>query len=325
MKNISNDRGVFVISIDFELFWGVWDVTSIKKYGNHIVGVKKVIPRLIELFKEYKINATFATVGFLFASNREELMASNPLQLPSYSNDRYNVYKKQLHQIGKNEIDDPHHFGYSLLELIKDSPHEIGTHTYSHYYCLEAGQDANQFNADIIAAVAIAQKNNVQIKSLVFPRNQVNPEYLDILKANGIIVYRGNPSSWIYKPRRFGAEVIFIRFCRLVDAYLPVSGYNSHIINKDTDAPINIPASRFLKPYDIRFKWLEKLRMKRIKTEMTKAAQKNQLYHLWWHPHNFGVNLEENIYFLTELLKHYQYLNEQYGFSSKTMLQAAER
>lgn len=324
MTPATENKGIFVISLDFELMWGIWDVTDIKKYGNHIRGVEKVIPRLLSLFKEYDIKATFATVGFLFARNKEELLAANPALLPSYSNDSYNVYKKEVACIGDNEQNDPYHFGYSLLEMIKNSEHEIGTHTYSHYYCLEEGQTAEEFDADLKAAITIARRDNTGLKSLVFPRNQINPEYLDILLSNGISVYRGNPSSWIYKPRRFSAEVPFIRFCRLLDTYLPISGSNTYLVKKEDSGLVNIPASRFLKPYDTRFSWLEKLRMNRIRNEMTKAAQKNQMYHLWWHPHNFGMNLEENICFLTELLKHYRYLNQQYGFSSKTMLQAAE-
>lgn len=325
MNETRENKGTFVISLDFELLWGIWDVTTIKKYGTNIIGVKKVIPRLLRLFEEYNIKATFATVGFIFASNKNELTVSMPDILPTYSNDDYNVYKKEVPLIGEDENNDPYHFGYSLLEMIKNSPSEIGSHTHSHYYCLENGQTAEQFNADIIAAKKIAEKNNVPLKSFVFPRNQVNEAYLLILKQNGIRTYRGNPTSWIYKPRQFSAEIPLVRLCRLLDTYLPISGYNSHIIsNTQQELPVNIPASRFLKPYTPGLKWFEKLRMKRIKTEMTVAAKKNQLYHLWWHPHNFGINLEENIYFLTELLKHYQLLNEQYGFSNKTMLEAAE-
>jgi peptidoglycan/xylan/chitin deacetylase (PgdA/CDA1 family) len=323
MAHNSENKGSFVISLDFELIWGIWDVTNEEKYGNHIRGVKQVIPALIELFKAYDIKATFATVGFLFARNKEELIAANPALIPSYSYDIYNVYKKEMLRIGQNEQDDPYHFGYSMLEMIKNSPHEIATHTYSHYYCLEKGQTHHEFDADLKAAMAVAEKNNIEMKSLVFPRNQLNPEYLDILSANGLKVYRGNPVSWIYKPRHFAAEVPFIRLCRLLDTYLPISGYNTHIINKK-ETPVNVPASRFLKPFDSRFKWLEKLRMARIKTEMTKAAQKNQLYHLWWHPHNFGINLDANISFLTELLDHYKFLNQQYGFKNLTMIEAAQ-
>lgn len=323
MKNISNNKGAFVISLDFELLWGVWDVTTKDKYGNHIKGVKEVIPKLLELFSSYDFKVTFATVGFLFAENKEELLAYLPENKPSYSNQDYNVYDRELHLIGENETDDPFHFGYSLFELLKQSPHEMASHTFSHYFCLEEGQSAEEFDTDIKTAQQIAKAKNIKLTSFVFPRNQLNPEYLAILKNNGIDVYRGNPTSWIYKPRKFTAEVLFIRLCRLLDTYLPVSGYNTHSINSSPDLPVNIPASRFLKPYNKNLAWLESFKLGRIKKEMTRAAEKGELYHLWWHPHNFGINLEQNIANLNELLKHFGYLQNKYGFTNLTMEEAA--
>jgi peptidoglycan/xylan/chitin deacetylase (PgdA/CDA1 family) len=322
MSTINNDKGVFVISLDFELHWGVWDVTTKARYGAHILGVKNVIPKLLELFAQYDFKATFATVGFLFAKDKKDLFAYSPVIKPSYSNDNYNVYLKEINSIGENESDDPYHFGYSLLEQLKLSRHEIGTHTFSHYYCLEEGQTELEFEADIQASKQIAEANGIKMSSLVFPRNQVNEQYLGVLKSTGINVYRGNPTSWIYNPRKFNAEIPIIRLCRLLDTYLPISGYNTHVIKKDK-IPVNIAASRFLKPYNKHLAWLEKLKLKRIMNEMTKAAEKNELYHLWWHPHNFGVNTNENLANLATILNHYKSLQKKYGFINCTMKEAA--
>ena len=323
MDNINNDKGVFIISLDFELFWGVWDVTTKERYGDNILGVKKVIPGLIDLFARYNFRATFATVGFLFAKNKTELFTYVPDNKPAYSNDNYNVYSREIPSIGNNGEDDPYHYGYTLIQLLKQSAHEISTHTFSHYYCLEEGQCADEFEADIAAAKKIAAANDITISSIVFPRNQVNEEYLAILKDCGIGAYRGNPTSWIYKPRKFAAEVPFIRLCRLLDTYFPISGYNTHVIKKDNGLPVNIPASRFLKPYNKNMAWLEKIKLKRIMKEMTRAAQNNEVYHLWWHPHNFGINIAENMNNLTTILNHYQTLSKKYGFTNLTMKEAA--
>ena len=324
MDTTNNDKGQFIISLDFELFWGVWDVTTKERYGDNILGVREVIPGLINLFAAYNVKATFATVGFLFAKNKTELLAFQPLNKPAYGNDNYNVYNKEVPHIGTNENDDPYHFGYSMLQQLKATPHEISTHTFCHYYCLEEGQCADEFEADLIAAKKIAAANDITLHSIVFPRNQVNEDYFSILKDNGIHAYRGNPTSWIYKPRKFTAEVPLIRLCRLLDTYLPISGYNTHQITKAADGlPVNIPASRFLKPYNKHLAWLEKIKLRRIMNEMTKAAQKNELYHLWWHPHNFGVNIAENMANLTTILEHYQALQKKYGFTNRTMKEAA--
>ncbi|MBS1512378.1 MAG: polysaccharide deacetylase family protein [Bacteroidetes bacterium] len=320
--NTTNDKGALIISLDFELFWGVWDVTTKERYGDHILGVKKVMPGLIDLFARYDCKATFATVGFLFAKDKEELMKYCPGNIPSYSNDSYNVYHREVPNIGHNEIDDPYHFGFSLLEMLKATPHEICTHTFSHYYCLEEGQTADEFEADTAAAIRIAAANNISLSSIVFPRNQVNEEYLPMLYQKGIRIYRGNPTSWIYKPRKYAAEVPFIRLCRLLDVYLPISGYNTHKIGKEEGEPVNIPASRFLKPYNPKMAWLEKLKLSRILNEMTRAAQQKEMYHLWWHPHNFGMHTEANMNNLAKILEHYKLLQQKYGFANYTMKEA---
>jgi len=57
---------------------------------------------------------------------------------------------------------------------------------------------------------------------------------------------------------------------------------------------------------------------------MTYAATHGLTYHLWWHPHNFGVNIKENLAFLERILYHYEALNKKYGFRSVSMQQLAD-
>ena len=52
---------------------------------------------------------------------------------------------------------------------------------------------------------------------------------------------------------------------------------------------------------------------------MTYAAKRNETYHLWWHPHNFGANINENFKNLETIFKTYQKLNEIHNFQSITM------
>ena len=61
-------NGKFVISLDFELMWGVRDKKDKTNYGEHIKGVHNVIPRLLVIFKKYKIKATFTGIHFNLSS-----------------------------------------------------------------------------------------------------------------------------------------------------------------------------------------------------------------------------------------------------------------
>lgn len=317
MKN-----GKLVISLDFELYWGVRDAVKLENYKQHLLGVYTVIPRLLDIFSGYKINATFATVGFLFFENKGELLDSLPLRKPQYINHALSPYTSHLKMIGENEDDDPYHFGCKLIQLIRDRGHEVGSHTFSHFYCLERGQTSEDFKDDLLAAKKIAAKKDIELKSFVFPRNQYQKEYLKIVKEMGFTSFRGNETSWLFSSKTQGTGTFFRRPFRLLDAYINLSGHNcysySHIKKEE---PFNIPSSRFLRPYTQKLKSLEKWRLKRIKDSMTYAANNGLVYHLWWHPHNFGVNISENFSFLEQILIHAQKLNHQYKFESVSMQQ----
>ncbi len=321
------DKGKFVVSLDFELMWGVRDKKSIAQYGENIKGVQHVIPQLLKLLDSYKVSATFATVGFLFFENKDELLAGLPARHPDYSIANLSPYSGYFDMIGENSAVDCYHYAPHLIREIQKSPlHEIGTHTFSHYYCLEKGQSPEDFKADLASACNISEKAGIELTSLVFPRNQFNDKYLQICANAGIICYRGNEQSWLYKPRVEGDESLLQRALRLLDSYINISGHNCYSNEYMTKQyPVNVPASRFLRPFNQMLKSLEFMRLHRIKSGMTYAAKHNLTYHLWWHPHNFGVNLHENLLFLENVLKHYKLLNEKYNYQSCTMSSLANK
>ena len=153
--------GALVISLDFELLWGVRDKRTIADYGPNILGVRKAVPALLDLFAQREIACTWATVGLLFFATNKALRAGLPARKPRYR------------PVGK------------------------------------------------------------------------------------------------------GAA-------------------------------------------------LERLRLRRINSAMEMAARHRKLFHLWWHPHNFGVDLEENLAFLRGILDRFRMLQERYGMRSMTMGQVAD-
>lgn len=320
--NMTIDTGSFVISLDCELMWGVRDEVNKEVYGQHILGDHQVIPTLLDCFHKFGIKATFASVGFLFFKDKQEMLSHLPGKKPAYKDADLSPYGKYIEtEVGNNYEDDKYHFGWPLLAMIKESPgQEIGTHTFSHYYCLEEGQTTDEFEADTQTAITVAKEKDIKIESIIFPRNQVNEEYLDVCRKMGIFAYRGTEKSWIYSARSSKNESLVRRFVRLADAYINLSGHHCYTYEyMGRSFPIDIPSSRFLRPYLKTLKWFEGMRLKRITDSMTYAAKHKLTYHLWWHPHNFGVNQDENFAFLEKILSHYQYLNKKYSFTSKTM------
>jgi peptidoglycan/xylan/chitin deacetylase (PgdA/CDA1 family) len=318
-------KGKFVISLDFEIYWGVRDVIRLRDYEGQLLGVQEVIPELLALFKKYQINATFATVGFLFFDSKEELLKNLPPKKPQYLNTRLSPYRGHFDSVGKDETVDPFHFGKHLIQKIINSEQEIGSHTFSHYYCLEKGQTKEDFKEDLAAAKKIAEENGVELKSFVFPRNQYNKAYLETCKEMGFTSFRGNERSWLFSSENFGTQVILRRPFRLLDSYLNLSGHNCYPLAEIKNTfPVNIPSSRYLRPASKKFNRLEKLRLRRIKESMSFAAKQGMMYHLWWHPHNFGTNISSNISFLEKILMHYQKLNRELNFESVSMGQLSK-
>src|SRR3546814_14736515 len=57
---------------------------------------------------------------------------------------------------------------------------------------------------------------------------------------------------------------------------------------------------------------------------MRQAAISGSVFHLWWHPHNFGADIAENMAFLRRILESYRQLADEYGMTSATIAETAD-
>ena len=317
-------RSALVISLDFELIWGVRDHSTRDVYGANILGAREAVPRMLDLFERYGVHATWATVGFLFAESREELIHYLPAEdlRPCYDHRAYSNYE-YLDEVGESEARDPYAFAPSLIERIAQSPgQEIATHTMSHYYCLESGPTEASFEADLVAAKSIAGARGIDLKSIVFPRNQYADRHLAICERQCITFYRGNANGSAYRPRSGADQGALQRIKRLADAYTWLAGAQVHNWSGEA-VRTNVPASAFLRPCSGMLRKIHPLHLRQIMRNMTLAAQESKLFHLWWHPHNFGINLGENLDGLARILKHLAQLRDSHDMQSLTIREAA--
>lgn len=317
-------RGLFVISLDFELFWGIRDKFSFEEYGANVLGVWEVIPKLLKLFEKYDIHATFATVGALFSENFEELEQYLPSLKPNYDDSNLSPYQGYIED---SKIQDPrYYFGKELVELIKkDLRHEIGTHTFSHYYALEPGQSKEEFESDVEAAIKIAESNQIRLKSLVFPRHQIHPAYLEILSNKGIEIYRETEQSWFHSAARGAEESLMKRGIRYLDYFICLGNHHCQKLSEVKSGNLYaVRASRWLRPYKKSESKFDFLKMRRIKKQMKHAAKNGKIFHLWFHPHDIGIQQDRNLEMLEEILKYYIDLHSQYGMQSVNMVEVVE-
>jgi len=312
-----------VVSLDFELMWGVRDQVTIQDgYAANILGAREAVPRMLDLFAEFGVAATWATVGALFASSREEFQEYLPSALPTYDNRNLSPFA-DVDRMGKGT--ESFYFAPALVEEIASRPRqELASHTFSHYYCLEPSQNATEFRADMESAVAIAAARGHKVTSLVFPRNQVNESYLPILVSLGFTAFRGASAGPFSSPHAASSETMLLRGIRLADSLVSLSGPGAVPWSSvdSSNGLANVRASRFLRPYT-RLRVVNEQAVRRVCRGIENAAQQASLYHLWWHPHNLGQSLAENLENLRKVLEVFAAERDSRGFESYTMQQVA--
>ena len=180
------------------------------------------------------------------------------------------------------------------------------------------------FGGDLNAAIAIAQASGHSLKSIVFPRNQTTLAHVQRATELGVDLYRGDAKGWLYRPRSANETTAMFRLARFLDSALPL-GPKQVVKSSPVGNAINVPASRFLRPWSKRLGLYNDLHIHRILSEMKAAAQTGGIYHLWWHPHNFGRNTGKNLENLKRILNAFVLLRDELGMQSFNMSDLAQR
>lgn len=314
-----------IISLDFELHWGVYDKRSLDSYRANLEGTRPAIDAILARFEKWELAATWAVVGMLMCENADEARQYEPdLRGPEGPFNPWGF----LRQI---RPEDAHlYFAPETVAAIADRPgQEVGTHTMGHIFALEEGVSDDVFRADLDAAKKVAQARGYALRSIVFPRNQYRMSTIGLCEQAGIRAFRGQPDLPWYAPRRDADQSLLVRGARLADSYVPLSEFASRV-QTETPSPdartcTNVPASFFVRPFSKRSAALAPLRTRRILAAMRRAAATGRDIHLWWHPHNFGANLDENLATLDAIGAQYQMLAARYGMKSATMAEVAKR
>ena len=276
----------FIISLDYELLWGMLDVKNLDKCISNVRGETNAIPKMLDLFEKYNIGVTWAIVGMTLLRT---MMSGDLLNLNKSQN-----IKKRANQI-KYEIDirsfrdEELFFQKDMIKRIAACPRqEIASHSYSHLYFSEPGITNQDISNDFRLFENISFQNNISCKSFIFPRNQVNDIALKELKKHEFKTYRGNLQNFIQKDGHKDSQSLFFKLIRFGDSYIQISKDLSYK-NSANENLLNVPGSLFLRPVNSKTPYvLNKMHIK-IKKSMTIAAQNKETFHLWWHPHNLAI------------------------------------
>ena len=237
--------GALVISLDFELHWGLLNTYSLEAIRGRLLVTRRAIPAILKLFDEFEVHATWASVGFLFYRTRDDLMAATPHCRPSVDNGRMSPYDI-LQEIGSDEHSDPYHYASSLIDQILSVPNqEVATHTLAHCIWDQLSPNIDAFRADLETAFDAARSKGVRIYSLVFPQNKYSPALLRVLKDEDILAFRGKNQHWyLYLSGKNRVSQLLFRCFRLLDRHINLSGSNTYSLESIGEkAPYNIPGS----------------------------------------------------------------------------------
>ncbi|MBI3133521.1 MAG: polysaccharide deacetylase family protein [Bacteroidetes bacterium] len=285
--------------------------------------MKPVVEGILNLFEKYEIHATWAVVGLLEANSPDELIEKNKGKTISYRHKKYSPFPITAEKYGQI----PFEILGAAAELKQISAarnQELASHTYAHFYTLEVGQTEAEFKADLAAMNRLGEALQHPFRSIVFPRNQVNQAYLDLLARAGYAAFRGNQENADWANSTYQAETRKQKIRRVLDAYFKLSATKVFRVNElpVQNGLVNIPASRFLRPHRGNF-FLENRKLKRVTNEMTRAALNGTIYHLWWHPHNFTFHPEKSLAQLEKILLHFKQLEKSHAFVSRNMAEIA--
>ena len=110
-------QGSFIVSLDFELHWGVRDVVSLREKKDYFLAARDAIPHALRAFEANGVHVTWATVGFLYARNKREHTEHIPDPRPRYANPRFDPYT-MIDQNGDDDDLEPLHYAPTIHHSI---------------------------------------------------------------------------------------------------------------------------------------------------------------------------------------------------------------
>ena len=278
-----------VWSLDFELRWGMHDLLGLDRdsYRKNLEGAREAVPRLLQLFSERGVRATWATVGALACRNWDEYYHRAPAP-PRYVDMRLAVSPRYVDLDPEGLL----HFAPDLVALVaKTEGQDLGTPTFSHLFLGELGVMQVDAAADHAATLALFRERfGITPTSLVFPRNQV--AFLALFRARGIKAWRDNESSWYYQLARHTNHPV-VRGFRMIDALTPWRARGGAFSGGCS------PSTLFVRVYLPESVW--KLHLTRIVAE-ARRIKPGRVLHFWLHPHNLGADVARGMQRLEQVL-----------------------
>ncbi|MGD8457110.1 MAG: polysaccharide deacetylase family protein [Anaerolineales bacterium] len=283
MESKKLETGYFILSLDTELATGFFDYDEKRKRLFSADGSREreKIARLLTIFDQYKITATWAVVGHLFYDHCEECDICPLLAWKGKYESFEEAYK----------TNHPLWYGADVIDMLLEHEvkHEIAFHGYIHEIFTENRMSKEQAEIEIQEYLRVAKRRGITPTSIVFPRDQAG--YLDLFEKYGFQCYR----SEIDPPFLFRQHLPG-RILKTIDHILGITtapifelddfqnGQLVKLLPSQEIFGFNRKTEVFLDNLNMPL-----LRIRRIARAIRKAADQKKVVHIWAHPWQFDT------------------------------------
>lgn len=316
------ERGAFTISLDFELIWGTLDLFGTRGFGEACrVEREVVVDRLLDLFAELDVSATWCILGHLFldSCSATDGVMHPEIVRPSHAWASGDWFARDP---GGTEATAPEFLGRSLVERVRACPvhQEVGCHSFSHVIFGDPGCSRETAASELRACVEAAERMGVELRAFAFPRNSVG--HLDVLAEHGLRCYRGPEPVWYEMAESRGALARMAHLWDVVRAGTPPVVWPE----RDASGLWNLPGSMIYFPrHGLRRYIPMSVRVRRAKKGLDAAARARGVFHLWFHPTNLADGVDAMFDGLREILSHARALRERGDIDILTMSEVIEQ
>lgn len=303
-------RGAVVLSIDFELRWGMHHVIreGSDAYSANLLNAPSAAEMLIDELCARRIRATWATVGAIACAGWDDYWMRAP-RSPRYAQRRLAVTRAFQDRDPAGVM----HFSRPTVLRIRQAPgQELGCHTFSHVLCAREGAVDEDLEADLRACTSLwMELFGSTPRSLVYPCNELC--HMHKLVPLGFRVVRAPGSGAVPRP------AVLRRAMAAASAIVPPV---CHEPCGTDDGLVLTEGSRF-----VRFGLVEPLWQVHLAAlrRSLRGVGAGRVLHLWWHPHNLGGDLPNATQRVRSLLDAIQECMECGGLQSLRMEDLVEQ
>jgi len=309
--------GIFVVSIDVEFAWGLINLPI--KAGDYalIKEERRAIERILGLFENYNIRATWAVVGHLF---RERIEIENGRAVPELPRP---VMRGEECDWFAHLVEGPREAWCApdVVERIRSAKpeQEIGSHSFGHILYDEDKANGAAVAADVGLAQETHAAHGVPFEAFVFPCNCAG--FKGVLRAAGIHIYRGHTRRWYDGVRPRG-------LWRLMNLVTHALGVTPPVVTVERDeyGMLNVPDSMLLyHRQGLRRVITPRAQERMARRGLESAARQGKIFHLWFHPSNIAYRMEEQCAVMEKVLRHAQEMIQRGELENATMGELARR